>query len=267
VLGHSLGGDALRIFLSGIRAQLLEDGKFRIIRTSDIRKIKKYSDRIKTLHAVGSPTSFDKKVDLKFVFWSMLPEFLQRVGLSIFSMKQETHSEPHGIKTKEVLQEVVHRSIHTAGGYQGLVGKGFEVISAEMARVFRKAITYDIPLDLVKQVNYWIQSGFQSWSGVSFQNLLVPSSIRFVQTVAIEDGLAPADQVLEDTRRFRFHHTPEFVIMQDHQHLDMVSGKSGASRIFGVVTEKNSGTKFQFTDMLRKTLVLPQRCALYFDGF
>ncbi len=265
VLGHSLGGAALRIFLSGLRARAQAMGLFRVYRTQDLKSIQKYAGRIETLHAVGSPTSFSKPADFKFVFWSMLPEFLQKIGLRVFSMKKATHSESNGLKTQEYLQETIHRSIHTVGGYGGLVGSGFDMRSAEMARAFRKGFTYDIPVDLISDVNFWNAEGFKSSMGISFQNMTLPSNIRFVQTVAISDGLARAEYVIEDTKEFRFHHTPEFVIMEDHQHIDMVSGKSGATRIAGIIEEKSRGLKFDFPDMTRRTLILPKRCSLYFS--
>lgn len=265
VLGHSLGGAALRIFLSGLRARARGMGLHRTYRTQDQKKIQGYANKVEVLHAVGSPTGFSRPADFKFIFWSMLPEFLQKIGLRVFSMKKATHSEKNGLKTQELIQETIHRSIHTIGGYDGLVGSGFDIRSAEMARAFRKGFTYDIPLDLISDVNFWNVEGFKSSHGVSFQHMTVPANMRFVQTVAISDGLARADYVIEDTKEFRFHHTPEFVIMENHQHIDMVSGKSGATRIAAIIEEKSIGVKFSFSDMSRKTLNLPKRCSLYFS--
>ncbi len=263
VLGHSLGGAALRVFLSGVRSRKNQDSESFYL-TSDTKKIEKYASRVAVLHTIGSPTSFHSQDSIKLVVWSLLPSFLQKIGSKVFAMNKETYSEKNGIKASEILQEAIHRTIYKAGGYNGVIGPNMKMSLAEIARMFRKAFTYDIPQDLVDDVMRWLRGSFNSRSGQSYEELTVPSKIRFVQTVGRNDGLAPAENIIADTIRGRYHHTPEMVIMKTHEHLDIISGQDGGGRIAAIVREKDTGTKVRYSGMIRRILNFPERCTLYF---
>lgn len=194
-IGHSLGGSALRFFLSGIRDY--GDG---LVYTQDPKKLNKYITKIKTLINLGSPTSFQKS-DLRFKAWTKLPEYLTNWALNP--------------TTRKYLGEYL---------FAGLINMD-NVRDSD--RLFTDGFSL-IPIDIIQDVQRWSDTVYSSRSGIQYEGLKVPSSVPFFQVVGGADNLVPLEEVVREQNEYKVTENPKIIVMRNFGHIDMTYDQPSA---------------------------------------
>lgn len=217
VIGHSLGGAASRLFLSGVRDY--GDG---VHLTKDSRKLNKYLNKVKSLTAIGSPTSF-QKADFRFKLWTKLPDSLTNLML-----------QP---AMRKYLGEYIFASLTNLDNIKNPKDpKATE-------RLFTEAFSL-IGSDLISDVQRWSENVFSSRTGVQYEGLSVPQGLKFYQIAGGEDKLVPLDEILREHSEFKITSTPELLLFKNFSHIDLVAGRKSARMLGQLVPYIEAGKSF-----------------------
>ena len=209
VLGHSLGGASLRLFLSGVR-----DYGEGLYLTRDDRKLDKYLSKVKSLINVGTPTSFQKS-DFRYRIWTKLPDSLTNLMLQPIMRKYLGEYVFSGLINMENIKN-----------QDRLFAEGFSLI----------------PADLIQDVQRWAVEKFQSRTyfsddRVQYEGLKVPEKLKFFQIVGSKDHLVPPKEIINEHEEYRITEKPQVVLMKSFGHIDLVYDQKSAKILTPMIDE------------------------------
>lgn len=226
-LGHSMGGVALRMFLSGMRM-----GANGLYVSRSANEIEKYIAKVKVAIANASPTSF-RKNHFMFQFWRRLPLMIPNLGVSAVANERTPTLEERSLleRFRSYINEFTHENVNRfllRAFYSGLINfRNLSYSEKEAGRIFLKGFSR-APYDLLEDIHRWTAEGFWSRSGISFEGMRVPESLRFYQFAGADDKLASIDEMLEEHRVYGISPSQKVIAIKGASHIDMASGSKNA---------------------------------------
>ncbi len=208
-LGHSLGGSALRFFLSGVR----DYGKGATLESS--KKLQEYTLKVQTLINLGSPTSFQIS-DLRFKAWKKLPTSLTNLALNPVMRKYLGQYIFSGLVNMDNIRDS-----------ERLFSEGFSII----------------PVDIIHDVRRWSDTIYSSRTGIQYEGLPLASGTNFFQVLGGTDNLVPLEEALREHKEYRITNNPKLIVMKNFGHVDLAYDQPSAkllSSIVDTIVKKNN---------------------------
>ena len=240
LVGHSLGGVAARAYLSG--AMLNSAGQLVI---SEERAAEICGPRVKNLVLIGSPVHYRNVPKPLQILIRQLPQLVEAMLVALpapSANRAPTGPDRRGLldRVRSQLLSTVDLTLRNANVIRGIVElENFDQRKNEFARFLEKGVS-KVPLDLVRDVNAWIQHGDvvteHGFNLSTLRRITIP--ILFVAGEL--DWLAPAADIFQEAKAYRAkgaESTVRAVLIRRTSHIDLIVGDRAARIVGGLIAD------------------------------
>lgn len=245
VVGHSMGGMALKAYLSGVcvrKGEPVFDSEQALILSES---------KVKSLVTIGSPPHFHSFP--KVIRWAtkMLPEMSARIQSSAripSTNREPTAPDRNGWRDRlrrkvldRVDRELKTRKIFTQNILKGVVNPD-NFASGELKALLEKGIS-GVHRDLARDANAWAKEGeARTLNGVSLSQKH-PIHVPFLICAGEFDSIANASEVLADAQEWMNYARVWPALIKKTSHVDLICGER-AARLLAPVLEEFSRDPF-----------------------
>ncbi len=257
ILGHSMGGMAAKLAVSGLNT---EQGRFFIDETRRSKMIQS----VRSLVSLGSPTQFqhsnlvlDLMRSLQNGHTEILNFVMTSIGLDL--LPRIPFVGDFLLKSQKKLIENFARSFVLRNALQGLLfADNFSRRTYELSEYLVSGTDF-VEDDVIQNVERWLDEGYSSRDGrVVYRHLQMPEEIQKLYIAGKLDDIADFEDMRTDFRR---QNSPKALIgFQATSHVDLLVGQRAHRILFPVL---NSFLQNSFSNDFKRRVQEEKSLAFY----